>query len=255
MAVFYDATGKGQAGQTTFLPLLDYKLNWQHTASGGSDIAVVVALSYAVGGTTELDDLTRTVKYEGMQLDSLGVVLWNNAEGGWTELFGGVGVPAGKANVTVDVRKSGLIAAPSWILRGNSVSYNGVGSFGTVVETYGSGTSLSMSATGASSTMVAQAYGAKAGLSAYNRTQRYLGNSPGSALAMGDMDGTGSSASFTATKAASGEWGGMSVVLIPTDIYGAAITADADTATSASGRRTARPGTNRRTVFTPAAEA
>lgn len=254
MAVFPDAVGKGQAGQTTFLPLLDYKLFWDHTAAGGSESGVVVGLSYAVGGDTELDDLTRTVKYGGLKLDSLGVALWNDVEGAWTELFGGVGIPAGKAQVTVDVKKSGFIAAPSWILRGNSVSYTGVAGFGTVVEEGGTGTSLSMSATGAGSTMVAQVYGAAKGLSAYNRTQRFLGNS-GAALLMGDMDGTGSSADFTATKAASGPWGGVSAVLLPTDIYGAALTAETDTATSASGRRTARPGTNRRTVFTPPAEA
>lgn len=254
MAVFHESNGGIAAGQETFWPLNKFAVAEKHKGAG-SQRCVVAGLSYVIGaGGMDIEDVVRTVKYAGSPMTSLGCVPFNDVGGGWTELFGILDVPSGEATISFDIDVDGYFGNSPWYVRGSSVAYTGVDGFGTVVTEYGSGTSLSMAATGAGSTKVVQAFGARAGLSTYNRTQRYLGTA-GVSLVMGDMDGTGSSANFTATRAASGAWSGVSVVLLPADIVGSVKPIVAEPAIRIAGRRLPRPGTNRRTVFTVPVEA
>ena len=93
------------------------------------------------------------------------------------------------------------------------------------------------------------AYGGLAGLSAFTQTQRFLQNNR-SPLVIGDAQGTGSSQTFAATQASSKDWGGVSVILNPADIYASAKPTVLDMSVSAKCLRLPRPGVNRRSTFT-----
>lgn len=247
MAAFYASTGRGGANQNVFLPSKFVATDWPDEGAG-SQRAVLADVAYSLQGA-DLEGLVRTVTYGGVPMTSLGVVALNNVDGDWVEVFGLLDVPPGKGSIVADVRRTSSFALPHVYIRGNSFSYTGVESFGTVGTEYGTGTSLSMSATGPNASKVHQCFAARAGLTEYNRAQRYSG-SAGIALVSGDADGTGSSMSFTAKRASSGTWAGISVVLNPADVIATAEPVIAQPVLSSSGRRLSRPGTNRRTVFT-----
>jgi hypothetical protein len=250
MAVFFEAAAPvGGSGASTFLPLLEYRFAWDHPGGTGSERAAVVPLTWTIGGDIDLDHLTRTVTFGGVAMESLGVAAWNDTEGAYTEMFGLLNPPAGKARVVADVLKTSVFAAPSWALRGHSLTYTGVASFGDAVTAYGSGTSLTISATATAAGMVVHAYGCAPSLSNYNQTQRVLSNSGWTALLSGDMQGTGSSEDLTATKSTSGAWAGVAVPLVAAPIVGSAKPVVNQFTSSAAAKRLPRPGINRRVVF------
>lgn len=252
MAVFYDAVGTGDQFYSPAITLVPFNMAWKHNASGGQ-IAVVTALSYWVG-LTSLSTLTRQVTYGGIPMTSLGVVQWTGmsslfpTETAWTELFGLLNAPAGQANVRATIR--GGVALTRRFGRANSVSYSGVSSFGSFTSATGTNTSLSVSSTAAVASVSVAAFGSKdSGISNFSRNTRYQTN-VNMSLAIGDVDGNGSSQSFTSTLGASAPWGAGAVSLQAADIVATAqpILVDADT--DSAGKRYPRsPSFIRRSVF------
>lgn len=244
MAVFYEATAPGAKSfwPSILIPRVD--VGFKHpNARGGSSRAVLVALSYVVLGG-DIDDLTRPVTYNDIEMESLGVQAYNNVDGGWLELFGLLDAdPGGQVHAAV----IGQILAPRW-LRASSVSYTGVGSFGTITETFGTGTALTGAASAPAAGMNVQAFGMDAGVTGYTRRQRYL-NTADLTLLMGDAAGTGSSVSFGATAAESKPWANITAVLNPADTVATAEPIIADPVLAGAGRRLARPALPHRVVF------
>lgn len=243
MAVFLDAVGPGGAFSSPNISWPVAVAEWIHPGAGLHK-TVVVGLSFQVDGQT-LTSLGRGVSYDGLPMTSLGVSEWGGAgHGAWTELYGIVDVAGGK-RVRAEV-SGGFFAGRT--VRGESLSYTGVDSFGTVVVANGTGTALLVAGTTASPNVIVQAFGAMSGLSTYTQTQRHISNDAIS-LVMGDALGTGSAINFGATRAQSGTWSGLSAVLLASDIVATAQPLVATPVASAVGRRLARPGIARRTIF------
>ena len=242
MAVFPDAVGLGGLFSSPNISWPIAYADWDHPGTGLHK-TVVVAVSFQVDGQ-ELTDLGRLVTYDGLPMTSLGIAEWGGAgHGAWTELLGIVDVPGGK-RIHAEV-SGGFFAGRR--LRGGSLSYTGVDSFGTVVTATGTGTALSVAGTTTPADLIVQAFGTLSGLSAYTATQRHISNDAIS-LVMGDSVGTGA-ITFGATRASAGVWSGLTVVLNAADIVATAKPLTATPIVSASGRRLPRPGITRRTVF------
>ncbi len=111
--------------------------SWSHTI-GGSATALVVGIGSFFNGSTGNSSLTtHTVKVGTTPLTQLGIINCGNANGnGWTELWGLINPPTGAQTITVVEN----VSASACFLYGNSVSYTGVGHFGTPVLNSGSGT-------------------------------------------------------------------------------------------------------------------
>jgi hypothetical protein len=249
MAVFLDAVGPGGAFSSPNISWPVAVAEWNHPGPGLHK-TVVVGVSFQVDGQT-LSSLGRACSYDGLPMTSLGIAEWGGAgHGAWTELWGIVDVPGGK-RIHSEV-SGGFFAGRR--LRGESLSYTGVDSFGTVVTATGTGTALSVAGTTTAANMIVQAFGTLSGLSAYTATQRHISNDAIS-LVMGDAVGTGSAITFGATRAASDVWSGLTVVLKASDIVATAKPLAATPVVSASGRRLPRPGITRRTVFNVQPEA
>ena len=249
MAVFFDSVGTGAVFDESVISFpIPIDLFWTHQAPPGRQTAVVAAMSFWVYNTA-LTDLTRKVWYGSQEMTSLGVKEWTTGAGaGWTELFGILNPPKGRQIVHGWVL--GGLPFIGKLARGNSVSYTGVDSFGTVTNAAGVGTgTLSLTGTGASATKVVTAFGTKTvGLAAFNQTQRYLSNTSCSLL-LGDADGTGSSTTFSVTRGRSGPWSAQGVVLNAADIVATATGVSATPVLRSAGKRLARPGVTRRTIF------
>lgn len=250
MAVFYDSVGSGAAFDHPVISLSPIELFWTHTAPKGQ-VAVVAAVSYWVA-SAGLGDLTRTCWYGATEMTSLGIKAWNNGTNGWTELFGILNPPKGKQIVHARI-VGGPLAGK--LARANSVSYTGADGFGAV--TTGSGTAagtetVTANAVGAAK-IVAAFSGRQTGLNSFNQTQRSLSNTA-QPLLIGDATGTGSDLNFTTTRAKTGDWSAVAVVINPADIVATASGVAATPTIRAAGRRLPRPGTTRRTVFAAPAE-
>jgi hypothetical protein len=252
MAVFYNSIGTGGTLYSPVITLIPFSFSWKHTATG-SQIGVVAAVSYWVYGST-IGQLTRTVKYGGVTMTSLGVQQWGT-DSGWIEMFALSNAPKGTQTVTVDIR--GGLALVTRLGRGNTVAYTGVDDFGTF-SSAGNSSSSSMSVAGGSPVSAGISVGAfaakEAGISVFNQNTRYQNNTHMS-LAFGDVQGNGAAQTFTATRAGSGPWGGGSVVVNPADIVAVAKPVVATAKTSAQGKRYPRsPSFVRRSVFSVSSE-
>ncbi|PZT99506.1 MAG: hypothetical protein DI630_16955 [Gordonia sp. (in: high G+C Gram-positive bacteria)] len=201
MTVAFDAVGAGNGtsgstgGQT---------MSWSHTGAG-ADLVVLVAvtaaksISYGVGGT-------RTCTYGGVAMTSLGVQATANGNG-WQEVFGLVGAPTGPQTVTWSSNQS----ASSAVFIGQSVSYNGVSGFGTLVGASGTSATPTVTVPSTVTNMVAAFMQAAANMSAPTQTQRSLNNT-GPRLSIQDAPGA-ASVTFAAT-ISSNSWGATGVSLI-----------------------------------------
>lgn len=132
--VAYDATGVGNSvdsGSNTVT------ITWSHTATGGSNSAVVVAL--LVGGVSaSYSTFTRTVTYDGNSMTPL--VAADGNTNGWVEIFYLLNPPAGTKTVSVTVAKS---ATTFGRVSANSFSYTNV----SAVKTGLSSNSIATAAT------------------------------------------------------------------------------------------------------------
>lgn len=249
MAVFHEATGPGAA---EFWPLISVPVidvAFRHPRGVGAHRAVLVGMAYWVH-LGDIEDLDRTVTYDGVEMTSLGVQPFNDTGDSWLELFGILEAPAGGR---VRAVLSGEFLAPR-SLRAASVSYTGVDAIGTVTESYGTGTALAAAATAPAAGKAVQVFGTRTGLTAYTQTQRYVNNTY-IGLAIGDVDGDGEEQDFAATRATAGPWASIAAVLNPADLVASAKPIVVEPALSAAGRRLPRPGIPRRVVFNVEPEA
>lgn len=196
--VTFDAASAGGTGGSS--------ASWSHNANG----AVLVPAMTTVIGTPTL-----SATYGGVAMTQLGSFAFSGT-GSVLAIFGLLSPPSGPQ--TVVVTSTGGFA-PSTL--GSSVSYKGVGSFGTpVTNSAASSSSLSLTVPSALNRMAAQAFavgGIGTGaltISAYNRTQRANPTLSNLALLQGDASGA-ASIPFTANTSRSSNWGGIGVDLIP----------------------------------------
>lgn len=249
MPVFHEATGPGGAEFWPLISIPAIDVAFRHPKGVGARRAVLVAMSFRVY-SGDIEDLDRTVTYDGIEMPSLGVQAFNDTGDAWLELFGLLEAPSGGR---IRALLAGEFLAPRW-LRVGSVSYTGVDDFGTIAEASGTGTALADAATAPASGMAVQVFGTKTGLTAYTQQQRYLSNY-GISLAIGDVVGDGTEKDFAATRAAAGPWASMTAVLTPADLVATAKPIVVEPTLTAAGRRLPRPGIPRRVVFNVEPEA
>lgn len=216
MAVGFESAGVGDYSAGNFATSSLAAFN--HSSTGG---LAIVGLSFAAGNfqllwyvnSVELEDLTRTVTYGGVPMVSAGVVAWNGTEDAWTEVFVLFGAPAGSQRVEAKV-----FGGPSSArrLRMSVATYTGVESVGDPIEAHGTGTSMTISGTGAVNDRLVGVFGSASGVSAFSGDQRYLDGS-GISLLIGDAVGTGSLQAVTATRQKSGKWSGLLLPLVAAD--------------------------------------
>lgn len=206
MAGAFDALGGGKAADTTGTAN-SINATWTHTASG-ADRAVVAAISVVSDvSTATTASFTRTVTYGGVSMTSLGEIQPNNTTVGmFLEFFGLLSPATGAQTVSVTVAR----ASTNIGFGGNSLSYTGVGSFGTVTAAGGTeaGTSVSQTVTGsATGHRVVQGFNARqtSNLASYNQSTRFsiAGTGWTSSMIVGDATGA-ASIPFTASGRTSG---------------------------------------------------
>ncbi|MCX8559760.1 hypothetical protein OS122_02455 [Mycolicibacterium mucogenicum] len=258
MAVLLDAIGQSGVDHNPFFN--GQQVIEKHNASGGN-IAVLAALSYSAADLAlwpfidipvTLDQLTRTVKYGGTSMVSLGVAQWGTTGAlmnAWTEVFALLGVAPGEQDVQANVW-GGVDSGRT--LRLETVSYTGVASIGTPVITNGTGTTMAQSATVATNGRNVGVWGSRSGLyipSGSTVAQRYLSNDV-AGLLIGDIVGTGTSQTLSANRQNSGPWGGIVIPLQAADTVFSADVFVADVPWIAPKfNRLPRTGGLRRNVF------
>jgi hypothetical protein len=216
MAVTFDAIGGGLA-TTSSGTASPYNVTWSHTATG-SDRAVILSVGgarVAAGGLP-----AGAATYGGVSMTQLGAMMTNNAGSGsyWMFFFGLLAPATGAQTVSVTITASGANLG----LEGNSMSYAGVGSIGSVSSAFGAtGTTMTHTVTGsATNNMIVQSFVAEnstaALIGSYNRTSRfsYAARSWSPAVLGGDAAGAASVA-FTGTKSLSStKWSSYAVDLV-----------------------------------------
>lgn len=206
LAVSYDATGAGAAGTGTA-----NTQSWAHTIAGN---CVVMGLTCQVNQST-LPTLTAKVGTTAMtRLDSSSYYVTTGGFYIWTLLFGLLNPPTGAQTVSI----AAASATEFWAA--NSVSYNNVGSFGSVVSAHGGATAPAISASSAARQMVFSVIGGwENNFTSGNQTSRW--NSPLNAGASGvkptfiqDAPGA-ATVNVTASPAQTTGWGALTVPLVP----------------------------------------
>ena len=202
----FDAVGTGQAADGT-------SLSWTHTI-GGAASAIVVAVDafwFTVPTISAVPAISAEVGTTPMAL--LGSAQYRTgADTALVYLFGLLNPPTGAQTITVSVTTS-----QTEYLVGNSLSYNGVTSFGAAATNSGSSANPALVVSAATNEMVVQAFGGfTTPFAACHQTQRYnapWANGVNLSFLMGDAPGAGTG-SFTCSEANS-PWGAIGVPLIP----------------------------------------
>lgn len=211
MVVAFDALGGGKAADTTNSN--PNNATWSHTATGSDRaVLVIVGVKAASGIST---DIVRSATYGGVAMTELQII----TSGTNHLIFFGLLNPATGAQ-TVAVNLSGVATGSS----GNSVSYTGVDSFGTISTTSGSaaGTAMSHGVTGSAvGRSIAQAFLAlNATLGSqiinYTPTSRFsiAVQSWSPAINAGDAAGAAGTVTFTANRGSGVQWRSIAVDLI-----------------------------------------
>lgn len=193
MAVTFDAAGAGYfSGGASG--------SWAHTIAAGANCCMVGLSCNAT---------TPTVKVGTTSMTQIGATQSVDASGKY-QIFALLNPPTGAQTINVTNAAN--------FTNGDSVSYNNVLSIGSLQNSTGSGTAASQAASSAVGRMVFQMFGSTANgaTSAYNQTQRYFHQDPGTnyPVTVGDAPGAGT-VNFTATLPVSGTWIGMAVDLTP----------------------------------------
>jgi hypothetical protein len=215
LSVAYEATGTGNDNVDSST------LSWTHESDGGPNCAVVllgavqyyngsVSISASYGSASfvyVLDDITYDFGYEHpiLETDPYGFIIF---------ALGLFNPPNGTQTVTITASGTATMQQ----LSGNTISYQNVGSFGNFYTNSGSGTSLSL--TGLSPATGQMAVGGFAGVSyaqsTFNQTSRW--NQPNTVslpMVIGDVAGSGSAVTFSASTAGTDTWGAVGGILIP----------------------------------------
>lgn len=224
-SVTFDALGGGYTRNTTASTVSG---SWTHNATAGAAVIVAVGVNGTPG--TSPGSFTRTATYDGVPMTSLGTLTPSDNGSnsyGWLEFFGILNAPGGSKTVAISVTGG----SPSYYnVEANSVSYNNVVAFGTLINgQHTAGSSLSSGAITTSplaASMIVQAfftamYPGAITYSSYNKTSRWnqaLLNSSvnwGTSLIIGDSVGE-SSVTFTVTASTSANSNaGLALPLIP----------------------------------------
>ena len=215
--VAFDAVGPSGTYVSSGTPF-----TWTHTPVG-SPKAIIVALAGRTNAA--LTAPVRTVSYGGVPMTSLGIITANNfaltvAGTSFIELFGLLNPPTGPQTVSATVTFGGSFAA-----RANSLSYTGVGSFGTPVTGFGTETGTAMSQTIASAVgdMVVAGFCQGSGgvaPTAYSHTSRFSGNASSNGFVFGDAVGAAPSVTVTAARTSSNDYGMIGVDLVAATVAG-----------------------------------
>jgi hypothetical protein len=118
---------------------------------------------------------TRTAKYAGVPMTSLGVKDCNNSIYGWLELFELVGAGTGNPEtVEVSISAGGTFLA----VIAQSASYRNAASFGSIVTNAGGASPETASVSSSNNKLIVQAFagvstGSTHSQSGYNQTSRY----------------------------------------------------------------------------------
>lgn len=209
MAIAFDALGTSAGNQNSFTGSLNAA--GSHTGTAGAP--VLLGYTTRCGGQSRASQ-TRTVTLGGGAMTLLGFIEFAANEA-FSELWSGVANGSPQAtSVTVG---NGVNAGREIVL--NSYSYTGVGSIGAVSTNSGNSSAPSISSiASATGEVVAGLFGAsQAALSAFSPTVRGTAYNTGDNFAnmiFGEAPGSGS-VGLSATRAASGTWGGVFVRLIP----------------------------------------
>ena len=182
--------------------------SFSHTASAGDYVIVDIA--------SDRNTAISSITYGGTAMTLLGSVYHgNNSTYGVLYRYGIASVPGGAQTVAITQNTGAWCEA-------NSVSYKNVGTVGTTQSVYGTGTSVSQSATCNTGERIVQsfAYGLGGGTAISNALSGLTGGTlrfnqvsvqyNTGALALQD---SGSSATFTGTLSTSRNWSGLVTVL------------------------------------------
>jgi hypothetical protein len=207
VAVAFDAVGPSSSGtsQTT-----GSSCTWSHTC-GGTATAILVGVGVPV--TAAAWPISAT--YGGLAMSDVNLRQQsNNSTDGGIQVFGLLNPPTGANNVVVSV--SGQTFTVSNPLVGGSMSYTGVGSFGTPVAAFGASTTPSVTVSSSSGNMVAAFAAMSLAVTANSGTSRYRLNLNDNNAA-GNVQGqdAAGAASVTLTCTHSSDWwGSIGVELI-----------------------------------------
>lgn len=208
MAVARVSTG---AGNQTTGSSATLATSWSHTvASSGANTFVLIGFNQSV--STNASDTGSTVTYGGqacsLVTESLVGISTTRAR---AAIYSIVNPPTGAQTVSVTSTGTGTKTRVS----GQSVAYSGVASLGTPAVWVTA--NLSVSLTGATTSMLFAVHGNGSQLTAVNQTQQFLSftsvGGAGDSLAVQDAAGTGSPTTFTATgTAATAQCGAVELV-------------------------------------------
>lgn len=141
MAVAFDAVGPSSAGAGS-LTATD---TWTHVSVGTTGLAGIVSVAFGSGSTATMA-FTLGVTWGGVAMTSLGKVATDNSTtAGYVQMFGIIAPPTGSQTITVTCTGG----TPNSLAAG-SISFTGVGSFGTAVTAFGSSAAATVSVTGTS---------------------------------------------------------------------------------------------------------
>lgn len=199
-----------------------YTVTGTHSAAGGSKNVVLLFVDAETNGQTAAATITAT--YNGVPMTALTV--WNYGDDGSGD-FGNIAAfylfnpPTGTQNVATTVSTT---AAGDYFITANTVSYNNVGSLGSIVTNFSTDGSVSPTLTvpNATNGMVSMMFGdpSAAGgfgtFSGFNKTSRFNNttDSVGAYMMIGDAKNT-PNITFTASQSWSLPWGAIGVPLIP----------------------------------------
>lgn len=219
-APVYDATG---GGYTTTTSTTTVSGSWSHNAAAGAAVVVAVGVYCAGHAST----FTISATYNGVAMTPLGAVDGNASITGWVAMFSILNVVAGSKTVAISISGGSTVFA----VAANSVSYTGVGSFGTPITNVASSTAESSGAiTSNTGQVIAQAFAANSTStitpSSYSATSRYSATPNDSGhlvnLTLGDAPGQ-SSLTITQTLNNSDRWSSIAVPVqgnIPNQVGG-----------------------------------
>lgn len=198
--VSYDATGGG-SNVVSSTP----SLTWAHNISGN---AIIVCVSAQATNTTA----AATAKVGTTSMTQLGASAKFGPNSGyytWSIIFGLLAPPQASQTISLS------LGSGAAFLAGNSVSYNNVGSFGTVVSSTGTSSSPALSVSSAPRQMVAETFTTwNTNPTGYTQTSRYSLNagSPARGFLIGDAPGA-ATVNFSAVSC--DQWAAAAVPLIP----------------------------------------
>jgi len=134
VAVTFDAVGPSSSGGGTAGSATATSGSWSHTCTG-SNLALIVGVAIGLTGAG-----TTTATYNGVAMQSLGVINSDNQTAGYAQLFGLVNPATGANTVAISTTLASIT--------GGSMSFTNAIGFGTAVTSFGNSAAPSCAVTG-----------------------------------------------------------------------------------------------------------